>query len=236
MRKVLGVLGALLLGVVAWAQTATSESEAKALETNAPELSAAQGPAKATASVPAGTPLKVKLETTISTFSSRVGDPFTGRISEPVMVGGKQMIPVGAVVEGRVTKLTEPRRINGRPTIGLFPEHVVMPDGQRYMLNAVLVDTNIKGTDVNQEGLFKGSGHSRRDQVEVAGGTGTGMLVGGLIGGGPGLLIGGAVGAGATATHWMAERHSAVLPAGTLLWLELSRPMTMSNSAAGTGQ
>lgn len=210
MNKVLATVGAMLLAVSAWAQSSPS--------------------------VPEGTPLKVKLQTTISTFSSKVGDPFQGKVSEPVLVGGKTMIPAGAVVEGRVTKLSEPRRIKGKPTIGIFPEHIVMPDGQRYMLNAVLVDTDIKGTDVNDEGQFKGAGHDRRDQIEVAGGTGAGMLVGGLIGGGPGLLIGGVIGAGATTTHWLVQRHSAVLPSGTQLMLELSRPMAMSTAAAGAGQ
>jgi hypothetical protein len=210
MKKFLGVLVAVLLAGSAWAQSA--------------------------ASVPEGTALKVKLETTISTFSSKVGDPFQGKISEAVVVDGKTVIPAGAMVEGRITKLNEPRRIKGKPTIGLFPEHVVMPDGQRYMLNAVLVDTDIKGTDVNEEGQFKGAGHDRRDQIEVGGGTGAGMLVGGLIGGGPGLLIGGAIGASATTTHWLVQRRSAVLPSGTGLVLELSRPMTMSTMTAGAGQ
>jgi hypothetical protein len=211
MKRFLATFGALVLAGSAWAQS------------NAP-------------SVPEGTPLKVKLETTISTFSSKVGDPFQGKLAEPVVVDGKTLILAGATIEGRVTKLAEPRRIKGKPTIGIFPEHIVMPDGQRYMLNAVLIDTDIKGTDVNEEGMFKGAGHDRRDQIEVAGGTGAGMLVGGLIGGGPGLLIGGAVGAGATTTHWLVQRHSAVLPSGTQLLLELSRPMTMSTTTAGAGQ
>lgn len=111
-----------------------------------------------------------------------------------------------------------------------------MADGQRIMLNAVLVDTDIRGTDVNEEGLFKGSGHDRRDQIEIGGGTAGGMLVGGLIGGGPGVLIGGAIGAGATTTHWLVQRRSAVLPSGTQLVLELSRPMAMSTMTAGAGQ
>ncbi|HZE26424.1 MAG TPA: hypothetical protein VE083_03510 [Terriglobales bacterium] len=210
MRKFLGVLGAVLLAGSAWAQAGLS--------------------------VPEGTALKVKLETTISTFSSKVGDPFRGKITEPVVVNGKTVIPVGATVEGRVTKINEPRRIKGKPTIGLFPEHLLMSDGQRLMLNAVLVDTDIRGTDVNEEGQFKGAGHDRRDQIEVSGGTGAGMLLGGLIGGGPGLLMGGAIGASATTSHWLVQRRSAVLPSGTHLVLELSRPMTMSTMAAGAGQ
>jgi len=210
MRKLLGVLGALLLAGSAWAQNGMT--------------------------VPEGTALKVKLATTISTFSSKVGDRFQGKVTEPVVVDGKTVIPVGATIEGRVTKLDEPRRIKGKPTIALFPEHLVMTDGQRFMLNAVLVDTDIRGTDVNEEGQFKGAGHERRDQIEVGGGAAGGMLMGGLIGGGPGVLIGGAIGASAATTHWLVQRRSAVLPSGTQLVLELSRPMTMSTMAAGAGQ
>ena len=210
MRKFLGVLGALLLAGSAWAQNGLT--------------------------VPEGTALKVKLATTISTFSSKVGDPFQGKVTEQVVVDGKTVIPVGATIEGRITKLVEPRRIKGKPTITLFPEHLVMTDGQRIMLNAVLVDTDVRGTDVNEEGQFKGAGHDRRDQIEVGAGAAGGMLVGGLIGGGPGVLIGGAIGAGAATTHWLVQRHSAVLPSGTQLVLELSRPMTMSTMAAGAGQ
>jgi hypothetical protein len=199
-------------------------------------LLAAAAWAQTGVSVPEGTPLKVKLATTISTFSSKVGDPFQGKTTEPVVIEGKTLIPAGSTVEGRITKLNEPRRISGKPTIVIFPEHIVLPDGQRFMLNAVLVDTDIKGTDVNEEGQFKGTGHDKRDQIEVAGGTGAGMLIGGLAGGPPGLLIGGAIGAGATTTHWLVQRRSAVLPSGTGLLLELSRPMTMSTTAAGAGQ
>jgi hypothetical protein len=210
MKKFLGVLGSLLLAGSAWAQAGMT--------------------------VPEGTALKVKLATTISTFSSKVGDPFQAKITDAVVIDGKTVIPPGAMVEGRVTKLAEPRRIKGKPTIALFPENLILADGQRIMLNAVLVDTDIRGTDVNEEGQFKGAGHDRGDQIEVGAGTGAGMLVGGLIGGGPGVLIGGAIGAGATTTHWLVQRRSAVLPSGTGLVLELSRPMTMSTMTAGAGQ
>jgi len=210
MKKWLGGISVLLLAVGAWAQNG--------------------------ASVPEGTPLKVNLQTTISTFSSKVGDPFRGKVIDPVVIDGKTVIPAGATVEGRITKLSEPRRISGKPTIGILPEDLIMPDGQRFMLNAVLVDTNIPGTDVNEEGMFKGSGHDRRDQIEVGAGTGAGMLIGGLAGGPAGVLIGGAIGAGATSTHWLVQHRSAVLPSGTQLMMELSRPMTMSTTAAGAGQ
>src|SRR5437868_12448705 len=136
--------------------------------------------------VPAGTALMVRLDTTLATFSNRPGDPFRGSITQPVVVNGQTLIPAGATLEGRVTKVSEPRRISGKPTIGILPEAVIMPSGERYYLDATLTDTNIgQGTDVNQEGQFKGSGHDRRDQLEAGGGAAGGMLIGGLVGGPP---------------------------------------------------
>jgi hypothetical protein len=187
--------------------------------------------------VPAGTALMVKLDTTLATFSNKAGDPFRARLAEPVMLSGRVVIPAGAMVEGRVTRVSEPRRISGKPTIGIMPEALVLPTGERFFLDATLVDTNAgRDTDVNREGEFKGSGHDRRDQWETGGGTAGGMLIGGLIGGPPGVLIGGVVGAGSTGVHWLSKHHSAVLPAGTDLTLELNRPLAMTPVVASAGQ
>src|ERR1700757_3533751 len=188
-------------------------------------LLAATLAAQTAAPVPAGTALMVRLDTTLATFSNKVGDPFHGSITQPVVVNGQTIIPVGATVEGRVTKVTEPRRISGKPTIGILPEAVILPTGERYYLDATLTDTNVKGTDVSREGQFKGSGHGRGDTIEQGAGTAGGMLVGGLIGGPPGILIGGAVGAGATTGHWLCKHRSAVLPGGTRITPETDRPM-----------
>jgi hypothetical protein len=185
--------------------------------------------------VPAGTVLMVRLDTTLATFSNKAGDPFRANLTQPVVINGSTLLPIGAIVEGRVTKVTEPRRIAGKPSIALLPEAVILPTGERFFLDATLTDTNIPGTDVNNEGQFKGSGHDRRDQLEVGGGAAGGMLVGGLIGGGPGLLIGGAVGATSTTVHWLTKHRSATMPAGTELTLELNRPLAMTTAAVGGG-
>jgi hypothetical protein len=205
MKKLLVLLVSVLVGGTAWGQ--------------------------ANLSLPAGTALKVKLENLLSTFTSKAGDPFSGRVTQAVLLDGKTVVPVGTTVEGRVTRVREPRRIAGKPTIVIFPETLVLPNGARYMLNASLVDTSLRGgTDVNQEGQFKGAGHDGKDLTEVGMGTGGGMLVGGLAGGGKGMLIGGIVGATATVTHWLAKHRSAVLPRGTELTMELSRSLVMTSS------
>jgi hypothetical protein len=191
--------------------------------------------AQTSSPVPAGTALIVRLETTLATFSNKAGDPFRGSVTQPIVINGQTVIPAGATIEGRVTKVTEPRRIAGKPTIGILPEAVILPTGERYYLDATLTDTNIRGTDVNSEGQFKGSAHDRRDTIEQGAGTAGGMLVGGLIGGPAGILVGGAIGAGATTGHWLAKHRSATLPAGTELTMELNRPLTMTTPAASGG-
>jgi hypothetical protein len=184
--------------------------------------------------LPAGTAFKVKLENTLSTFSSKEGDAFSGRVIDAVMLDGKTVLPVGATVRGRVTKVNDPRRIAGKPTIGILPEEVVLPNGERYMLNAAMVDTSLRNeTDVNTEGQFKGDGIDGKDLTEIGMGTGAGMLIGGLAKHGRGLLIGGGVGATLTVAHWLGKKRSAVLPSGTELTMELSRPLAMTADGGG---
>jgi hypothetical protein len=217
MMKTFSLLASLVLAATTMAAQAT-----------------APAPAQADAPVPAGTVLMVRLETTLATFSNRPGDPFRGSINQPVVVHGETLIPAGAIVEGRVTKVSEPRRISGRPTIGILPEAVIFPNGQRYYLDATLTDTNIPGSDVNDEGQFKGSGHDRRDSLETGGGVAGGMLIGGLVGGPPGILVGGLIGAGSGTGFWLAKHRSAILPAGTELTLELNRPMATNGANSTT--
>jgi hypothetical protein len=195
-------------------------------------LLAASAMAQTNLALPAGTALKVKLENTLATFSSKHGDPFSGRVTEAVMLDGKTVIPIGATVQGKVSTVDEPRRLAGKPTIGILPEAVVLPNGERYVLNASLIDTDLRhGTDVNEEGQFKGQGHDGHDLAEIGVGTGGGMLLGGLLGGGKGTLIGGAVGATVTVAHWLSGRRSTMIPAGTELVMELNRPMALTSES-----
>jgi hypothetical protein len=184
-------------------------------------------------SLPAGTSVRVRLENALSTASNKSGDTFSGRITEAVLQDGKMVIPIGATVQGRVTQVSEPRRIAGKPTISMFPETLIMPNGDRFMLNATLVDTSLRHDgSVNDEGQYKGKGHNGTDVTQIAMGTGGGMLIGGLIAGAKGMLIGGAVGVTATVAHWLGKRNSATLPAGTELVMELSHPLEMAPEVA----
>src|SRR5437016_163500 len=191
------------------------------------------GNAFSTPTLPVGTAVRMKLETPLYSASTKAGDNFAGRVLEDIKLNDRVVIPVGSSLQGHVMQVTDPRRIKGKATIQLRPESVTLPNGQRYVMSAAVVDTNkVNGTDVDDEGRIKGPGHTGRDVLEVGAGTGAGALVGGLVGGGKGLLIGAAIGAGGTVTHWLTKKNSAYLPAGSEIIFELSRPMTVTESAS----
>ncbi len=183
-----------------------------------------------TLALPAGTGVKMKLETPISTRTTKVGHSFAGRVTEPVMIENKLVIPVGAAIEGHVSKISEPRRVKGRPQIDLRPDLLTMPDGSRFNISAVVVDTNVTGLGVNDEGKINGAGATGSDKKEIALGTSAGLGVGALAGGAKGAFVGATIGATVTVAHWMTKRHSAELPAGSEITMELSRPMTMNGA------
>jgi hypothetical protein len=60
MKKTLSLTSLILFASFAWAQTA----------------------------LPTGTAVKMKLETTLATFSSKAGDPFSARVTEAVVMDG----------------------------------------------------------------------------------------------------------------------------------------------------
>jgi hypothetical protein len=183
-------------------------------------------PVTSALSLPAGTAIRMKMDSSIST-SNRRGDRFSGRVTEAVSYQGRVIIPVGSTVQGDVLRTSAPRRFKGKPMINLHPELVTLPSGESYLIAATVVDTgNPKALDVNEEGQIKGSGHSRNDLVIGGISTGFGAGIGALAAGPEGALIGAGVGATASTVRWLINRNDMTIPAGTELILELNRPMS----------
>ena len=53
--------------------------------------------------VPAGAQLKVRLASTLSSETARVGDPWSGTLVTALTVDGREIIPAGTTVQGAVT-------------------------------------------------------------------------------------------------------------------------------------
>src|SRR5437879_4966696 len=220
---------ALMLSVAAAAQqettTATNQATGKVNMT----VNVAPMPA-----LPMGTAVKMKLETMLSTVTNKAGDRFAGRVTQDVAMNGKVVIPVGSSIQGHVVRVNAERRIKGVPSLELHPEQVTTPNGDKYTLNAVVVDTDkASQTKVDDEGHIKGAGIDGRDKMEMAVGAGAGAGLGALVShSGTGALIGGVVGGTSAIVYWLTKHKSATLPPGTEIVMELSRPMTLSASAS----
>jgi hypothetical protein len=59
-------------------------------------------PALTVAEVPAGTPIAIRLKSSLSSATARAGESFEAVLDEPVVVHGKVVIPRGAIATGRI--------------------------------------------------------------------------------------------------------------------------------------
>lgn len=206
---------------------AVTAAEMRPAALAAPATPAAVTPISAT-TLPVGTPIRVKLDQALDTHQTRAGDNFSAHVSQPVMLNGSVVVPAGASVQGFVLRADEPRRFKGRPVIQIKTQALVMPDGQRYDLNATVVDTNrVGGSRVDEEGRIIGGTRTGRDNVELGAGTGAGGVVGAIAAGAKGGLIGAGAGAGVATAYWLTKRNSASLPQDTEIIFELGRPLTV---------
>lgn len=185
-------------------------------------------------SVAAGTTIHCRLSQTLSTKLNFQNDPFTATVTEPLMVGGMQIIPVGSTLEGHIAWLIRPGRIRGAGEMRLDAEKVTFPDGRSFTLNAVLV--NAYGAEdvkvVGEEGSLKGPTSRFKDIQEIGLGMGGGGFLGTVFGGFHGAVIGGAIGgAGALADTLRRRGKDLTLPTGTQLNYQLTRELIVSADA-----
>lgn len=169
--------------------------------------------------LPAGTELVVKLTNTLSNKGSDEGDPWAGKVEEPVFARGIEIIPPESTVRGHVTFLNPSGRAKGRGELRLVAETVSTTDYGTFTIVARLnrLDDD-KGSKLkDDEGTIEGPGKSTKNAAKEAGiGAAAGAAGGALIDGGKGALIGMGIGAIGGLTHAIAKKHQGVLlPPGT---------------------
>lgn len=178
------------------------------------------------------TPIRVRLNQSISTVTTQPGSRFTALIAEPVTQNGRVYIPEGSTLEGRITSLHGGRRIGGGASIHLEANRVTLPDGTIYPIHARVIDTSSwQNTRVDDEGTI-----IRREDLKgvvEAGGLATGgaIAAGALIAGVPGALVGAGVGAGTTAIVWFKQDRQARLPKDLGVIFSLTAPLSVNSHA-----
>jgi hypothetical protein len=177
--------------------------------------------------LPSGTQLVVKLTNTLSTKGSEEGDPWAGKVEEPIFAGGQEVVPANSTVRGHVTFLKPAGRATGRGEMRLVAETIATPEHGTFTIVAQLQDAqDNKGSKVtDSEGTIEGPGKSVKSAAKEAGiGAAAGAAVGSMAHGGSGALYGMAIGAMAGVIHIVAKKHQGpLLPPGTELTFALDR-------------
>lgn len=160
--------------------------------------------------IPAGTTLAIRINQHISVKSSRAGDHFDGEIAEPVAdENGRVIVPRGTAVGGIVAAAHKRGHFKGASILQLRLTSMTL-NGTRYPLQTSSLTRTKKG---------KG----KRSAALIGGGSGLGMLIGGVATGGTGLLIGGLAGAGAgTAAAGLTGNRDIDIPAESLIHFKLA--------------
>jgi hypothetical protein len=98
--------------------------------------------------VPAGTLLEARLETSIATATSEIGDDVVAVFTQPVRFAGKIAVPQGTRLHGRVETVQAATR-NNEGHVRLVFREIQLPDGRRLPVWI----TNSFGADPPKRGL-----------------------------------------------------------------------------------
>lgn len=145
-----------------------------------PKLSSPLRPA--TATMPAGTKIHIRLVDAISTERNSTGDRFAATLDGPLMVEGKTLAPAGSQIVGQLLNVTESGRVKGRAQLTMTLQHLIVGD-KEYSLDTNPVTLVARSTQ-------------KRDAAVIAGSTAVGAAIGAIAGGGKGAAIGAGVGGG----------------------------------------
>ena len=194
------------------------QASGPAPQASAPAAARPAAPPPRTATLAAGTVLKARTTTTLSTKLHKTGDTFVATLEEPLTQGGWVIAPKGSTVEGRIVESDPGGRVKGVASLAIALTRLKTTDGQTVAISTGNVAVEAKSTQA-------------KDATKVAIGTGIGAAIGAIAGGGKGAGIGAATGAGAgTAVVLGTRGDAAEIGSETVLNFALSAPVTITEA------
>ena len=168
--------------------------------------------------VPIGTDLKIRINETLSSKDSRVGDRFTATVIDPSRFDEARL-------EGHIASIRRSGTVQGRTSMNLAFDSIQLPDGRREPLHGYV--TRVYGSDAGRadnEGGVESSSRGKQAIKRAGIGATVGAIVGGIAGGGKGaaigLILGGAGGAGSLAVQGKKELK---IESGTEMLVHVTR-------------
>lgn len=168
--------------------------------------------------VPVGTDLKVRINDTLSSKDSRVGDRFTATVIDPSRFDE-------ARVYGHISSIQKSGKVKGRTSMNLAFDSVELRDGRKGVLHGYVTRVYGEGSErADEEGGVESGSRTNQTIKRTGIGAGIGAIVGGIAGGGKGaaigLIIGGAGGAGSLAIKGSKELK---IESGTEMLVHVTR-------------
>ena len=168
--------------------------------------------------VPAGTDLKVRINDTLSSKDSRIGDRFTATVIDPSRFDE-------ARVNGHISSIQKSGKIKGRTSMNLAFDSVELRDGRRGLMHGYVTRVYGEGSGrADNEGGVESGSRGKQTAKRAGIGATVGAIVGGIAGGGKGaaigLIIGGAGGAGSLAINGSKELK---IESGTEMLVHVTR-------------
>jgi hypothetical protein len=168
--------------------------------------------------VPVGTNLKIRIEDTLSSKDSRVGDRFTATALDPVRFNE-------ARITGHISSIQKSGKIKGRTSMNLAFDSITLPDNRTGTLHGYV--TRVYGSDsgrADNEGGVESGSRTNQTMKRAGIGAGAGAIIGAIAGGGKGaaigLILGGAGGAGSLAVQGSKELR---IESGTEMLVRVTR-------------
>lgn len=164
--------------------------------------------------IPAGTPVTVRLQNSVSSETATPGQSFGFTLVEPLVAEGKTVAQAGAEGVGRVVAARQSGRLHNAG-----------------YLRIAMASIDIDGTQmpVQSSSIFiSGGKYAKRNATFIGGGAGGGALIGALAGGGKGALIGAGAGAAAgTGAAYATGKKEVGFAAERSLTFKLTQPLTV---------
>jgi hypothetical protein len=162
-------------------------------------------------SVPAGTPILVRMLDTVDSSKNAPGSLFTATLETNLVVGDTVVVPKGNTIYGRLAEAKQAGRATGSSELQLELTSIVV-GGTAYPL-------------LTSDYEVKGSSSGKRSAKRLLGGAGLGAAIGGIAGNaGKGAAIGATVGAVGSVAQ---KGKSVSVPSETLLQFRLQQPASL---------
>lgn len=181
---------------------------------------APSAPRSVTSTVPVGSTFAVTLNEELSTAANKAGDGFTATLQEPILdSNGDVLIPSGATVRGRVTRVDHSERVGETGVLNVAFESISY-DGKSYPLEASVMEAHPQRRTRQTTGQQAG---------KVAAGAAAGAIIGRVLGKDTkGTLKGAVIGAAAgTAIAMGTADVDVVLPSGSTMRVKVDAPITV---------